>query len=619
MKKMKRTAIERILKESVNFLLIIPLFMVLSTVFIIDESLANGITSGKYFWFYLSIGVTSVTTLIMYAINCKKIEVDHVDILLLLFGICGVSVSFYNNQRFSNDLILFVLVLILYFYFKVINTQFRKAFYFLILFVMVTGLIEAIWGLMQLHGFSSSQHHLFKITGSFFNPGPFGGYLSVIIPISFYFLLHDNKVLSIKTWRLKLFPFYLRLGISSLSFCAILLVLPSTMSRASWIAATAGCCISYLLHTLRRKSKRIHLRFSLRKNIRKIIIGSTMAITILIVALVGIYNMKKDSADGRTLIWKVGIETIKNNPAGVGIGNFSGAYGLEQAKYFESGTSTPQEQLVAGNPEYAFNEFIQICVEHGIFSFLIYVCILILSIYNGIKNKNCELVGAFIAFLLFSFMSYPLNLLPFIIIFVFLLCFLNKKNTKKQEKHIFKIYFILSICLTLICLSVYNRYPIHDAYKKWNRAKTLYNVGLYAEASEEYKKLETRLNHEISFLFEYAQSLSKSEKYNESNEILTQASRISCDPMLYNIKGKNYQALKEYEKAKECFTISSNIVPSRLYPYYLLGKLYDEMGNKNMACEMAQIVQKKEPKVHSPAVEEMRIEMKEICVKYKTN
>lgn len=70
--------------------------------------------------------------------------------------------------------------------------------------------------------------------------------------------------------------------------------------------------------------------------------------------------MKKDSADGRALIWKISVETIYKYPIGVGLGNFSGSYGEQQATYFRSGKATEQEILVAGNPEYAFNEFIQI-------------------------------------------------------------------------------------------------------------------------------------------------------------------------------------------------------------------------------------------------------------------
>jgi len=102
------------------------------------------------------------------------------------------------------------------------------------------------------------------------------------------------------------------------------------------------------------------------------------------------------------------------------------------------------------------------------------------------------------------------------------------------------------------------------------------------------------------------------EQYINSNEILKRAMQISCDPMLYNIMKKNHQALKEYELAKECFIKATNIVPHRLYPFYLLTLLHHEMGLQDKVNEMADIVQTKETKVQSTAIREMRQEVKKI-------
>ena len=82
--------------------------------------------------------------------------------------------------------------------------------------------------------------------------------------------------------------------------------------------------------------------------------------------------------------------------------------------------------------------------------------------------------------------------------------------------------------------------------------------------------------------------------------------------MLYNIIGKNYHAMKQYGEAERCFVKSSNIVPSRIYPYYLMTLMYMDAGETEKAKEMARIVLTKEPKVQSTAVREMRNEMKKI-------
>ena len=54
------------------------------------------------------------------------------------------------------------------------------------------------------------------------------------------------------------------------------------------------------------------------------------------------------------------------------------------------------------------------------------------------------------------------------------------------------------------------------------------------------------------------------------------------------------------------------MIPHRIYPIYLLALLYREMGDMEKARDMARQVIDQEPKVWSPAVEEMKTEMKQL-------
>ena len=137
-------------------------------------------------------------------------------------------------------------------------------------------------------------------------------------------------------------------------------------------------------------------------------------------------------------------------------------------------------------------------------------------------------------------------------------------------------------------------------------------MGRYADAGESYAPVYPFLSDQITFLFEYAQSLSRLEQVAESNEVLEKAIRISCDPMLYNVMGKNYQALKDYDRAEACFKKAGHIVPNRIYPYYLLALMYQEFGQTENAKSMARLVLSKDPKVDSSAVKEMKEKMKRL-------
>ena len=405
-------------------------------------------------------------------------------------------------------------------------------------------------------------------------------------------------------------PVYLIWSISLLTVITSILVLPASMSRASWMATAGGCGFIILYFFSKNRKYKTFIVHTVHCKKKFITVASVIILSIVSGGF-GAYHLKKDSADGRALIWKNTLELIRQNPFGVGLGNYSGSYGHIQAAYFATGKGTEVEERIAGNPEYAFNEYLQLFAEQGVVVFLIFTGIVGYSIYIGIKRKKIPATASLIALLIAAGASYPFNVLPFLIVFVFLLALINR-----EEKG-FLIPKPVSVALALgsffiVAICLFNRYPTCDAYKKWDKVNRMYHYGDYKEAVNEYRILYPHLSDQIKFLFEYAQSLSKSEQYNESNKVLDKAVKISCDPMLYNITGKNYQAMKEYELAEKNFRKSALIVPNRIYPYYLLMKLFIETGEKEKALENAEIVLTKEPKVQSTAIKEMREEARKI-------
>ena len=115
-------------------------------------------------------------------------------------------------------------------------------------------------------------------------------------------------------------------------------------------------------------------------------------------------------------------------------------------------------------------------------------------------------------------------------------------------------------------------------------------------------------------MFEYGHTLHKLKEYSVSTAILQEAIYYSSDPMILNIIGKNYQRQKKYNIAERYFIRSIHRLPGRIYPYYLLAKLYAESGAVEKMREMAELVLTKEPKVPSTAIEEMKQEV-EILMK----
>jgi tetratricopeptide (TPR) repeat protein len=479
----------------------------------------------------------------------------------------------------------------------------------LCLLIVAAGLYEAVFGLLQLYGFQMSKHALFRLTGTFLNPGPYAGFLAVVAPVALFYFLNTKGVKGAK--------FIKYFGLVAL--ITILLVLPAAMSRAAWLAATAGC----LTTVYRRYAPKRHISNYYQRYRKRVWIMACALTLVASLSLTGIYYLKKDSADGRLLTWKISLKTAMKHPLGVGLGNFSGAYGDEQAAYFASGQGSEQEEYVAGNPEYAFNEYLQILVESGIVSFLLFMAIVFLSLRSLLKS-HAGMAGSLVALLVFACFSYPFRFWEFLAVFVFLIAAENNEPQERpgsQKSFIpYKIRASIAAAVIFSLIIVIRQIPCHKASKTWERSRFLYHSESYKNVIEAYKPLYPYLNDKIQFLFEYARSLSniglmdqtRNDALTESNHVLQRAAKISCDPMLYNIMGKNYQGLKQYAEAERCFRKAANIVPNRVYPYYLLALMYAEAGETEKAKAMARIVLTKEPKVHSQAIDEMREKMNKL-------
>ena len=515
---------------------------VLATVFVICPELANGVVSGKYFWFYLSMGMIAVISAVNSLVCRQPIRIKQINVLILLYGASTLSAGYFlHSSEAVTKYILLILTILLYFYFGIFLSASKSNGRLPVLFFLLTGLVEAFWGLRQLYGLEHSQHTLFRLTGSFFNPGPYACYLAVVMPAAFAYLLRDWGCTKVR-FRLRYWPLYLRWGTALLTCAGIILVLPAAMSRASWLAAGGGCVFVAFFHW---QQKGNGWAAKITKYSRWIL---ALMLSLCVLGGIGMYRLKKDSADGRMLTWKIALQTAIRHPMGVGIGNFSGSYGHEQADYFASGKGSEQEQHVAGNPEYGFNEYLQIAVEQGIIPFILFLVIMIYSLYAGIRRRRIAATASLVALLIAATASYPFSLLPFLTVMAFLLAWIHseKNDPEEMEKSDNKIsrfqtckfpYSLIlpGIFLLIVAGCLYSRYPTCRAYQQWVRSKVLYHTGSYGKGVEAYAPLYPLLSDRLEYLFEYAQCLSKSGQYTETNAVLEKAVRIGCDPMLYNV------------------------------------------------------------------------------------
>ena len=550
----------------------------------------------------------------------KGISINHslADILLLLYFIWVLIQNFWvpSSSFKDRDFWCHILMLPTYFQAKYLGKKNDDTPVKLLLFILLLlGGYQVFLGFKQLTGYAYSNHSLFKVTGNFFNPAPYAGYLACVFPLALVTCCYNDKKFLFKK-VLKYVAVFLILG--------ILLIIRQTMSRASWLALLTGAGVIY------------SFRFELKRRVQTVS-NSTLKKTILLItvlllsisALAGIYQLKKDSADGRLFGWKISMHAIFKQPVtGVGFGNFPPTFGKEQASYFEQGKGSQAEARVAGKGEYAFNEFIKITVEHGMIGLLLFLGFLAALIVPG--RKACKrkplavmALGGVSALLAFSMFSYPFSIAPLLLCF-FLYAGLLSGLAHKYTRAIIRLEIPLSIArptaLLSIALLAFLADEMKDQYKamkSWKEGAILKNYKDYTKACEKMLYAKEALSYDGNFLFEYGQALTKAEKHEEAIALLHKAAVQTSDPYVFNSLGKSYQALKKYKEAEKAYWRAYYLIPHKFYPLYLLGKLYDEWQKPEKAVAVANQLLNKKVKVPSLAIDEMKKEMNKILRKYK--
>lgn len=416
--------------------------------------------------------------------------------------------------------------------------------------LILAGTIEAIWGLLQVYGYEPSNHSLYALTGSFYNPGPYSGFLAMCVPVALHEWLEGKRI-----WK----------HVSLVALVLMLVVLPSGMSRSAWLAALVAS--GYVLG--------MHYREKVCRYWKYFCVGGLL----LVVLAIGAYHWKKDSADGRLLMWKVATQAVLDQPwQGVGWECVAGAYGDAQERYFASGAASEQEAHVAGAPEYVFNEYLQVAMAWGVPA----LCGILLLVggcfFMGHRRRMFGVCGGLLSLGMFSFSSYPFQFVEFIVALIALLvaCMMRLRNVCLQVS-----VLIIGIGVCLYLYDYREEHPIRKAHT----------------------------------MFERAHSLHKAGEWEASTELLKETMRISSDAMILNIIGKNCQALGYYEEAEEWFIRSTHRLPNRIYPYYLLAKLYAEHPKyfpKEKLEWAVKMVLEKEAKVESTAIRQMREEVKDL-------
>ena len=518
-----------------------------------------------------------IGSIVILYLSTSRIKLKAIDILCLVYFIYNLLWLLVTSKTKNIETIyLFFFLAMLYINIRNISSIYYKYILYSFPFIVISHFIYYIcWE----NPYYFLYEHKGVFTGFLHNSGLWGEFVAMTL-ICNIGLIHLNKK-SKKTSTLLIFVSFI------VSF-----MLYESDSRASWLSFAIGILTFFSPLIIKHLPKSIIIRT-----------GSLLILICLCTYLIsGLYSYKKDSADGRILIWKISLEMVKDKPIlGYGFDGFRKNYMNYQAAYLQEKQLPETINNLADDNHHAFNEFLRIIIEQGIIGVIILFIFLTTIGYTIYKYKlyidtvSRTIISCLTALLFFSFFSYPLSTFHINALIVILLAGLacSSQDTPIWKLQIRSISLMIPYRIIFFISSVY-LFSYSKANSDW--LNTLKGVYTNDNILEEARK---KLSGNPYFLSTYGKYLNKKKRYSKAASILSQS--IKEYPSYYTVMelGISYKAQKKYTEAMHCFYKAMHMIPHKIKPLYFMMELYYDQKDYKSAIQLSNRILCKQPKIRS--------------------
>ena len=547
----------------------------------------SGNTQNSSYWLfaYKIVLVLSCTTFIL---TRKNFAFNYFE----LFCTCVIFLIALSSRIFDLELLNYLLfIFVLYVALKLLFSQGsiqQIEFFLLNIFSLLLFSLFA-FSIYIFYNYDEPSNIFFSINSSIFSI-VLASLISFVLPL----------IIKIKTSL-----FYKTLYFISL-FTAVLLM-ASTNGRTGWLC----CIITGLFIGYQYLQKKEHKNFVLLFN---------AGLIILVFSLLFFY--KSGSSNGRLLIQKISFRLFKENwLVGIGQGQFRVQYNLAQAKYFSTNDIDGVEALLADNTFYAFNDYFEFIIEHGMLGFLVIVFFiffyvrLLKNVFVNNENKSLFIAAQSCLLCIFiaCFFSYSLKNFP--TVFLLLICFsiiasLPQKiplnyNLKIRGHSVFKIFcFIVAIFLSFYYFySFFYELKIKEAYE-------LKQVGFKTKSLTEYKKINGSYIKNGPALYNYAEELFNVNKLEEAKVVVNALKKMYTANDIYILSANIEAELKNIAKAEQDYKTAIFMVPNRMVSRKKLLDFYIQQKDTIPAIFWAKSIINMPVKVRSNITESIQVKTK---------
>jgi O-antigen ligase/tetratricopeptide (TPR) repeat protein len=502
---------------------------------------------------FLSIFLAiTIITLIIYVLKNRKLEIRYNKIIYIILSLWLLSLllstifsiapslsfwgSYYRLQGLYSHLVYIGFFLIFLHFLKDKKAQktFLKALILIASITAVHGIFQQIGlGIFSKH---TMEEFLNRSFSTFGHPNFFGQFLLFPIWISLYFLIKKKKI-----W-----PY----GITTVLLLTSLLL---TENRASILGLLAAAAI-YILLTIKAKKS------------FKILIVALMSTGVL--SFIFIAAPSTRSLTTRLYIWEGAAKLITDHPLiGSGLETFGLVFQrVTSSKFFELET-------LYSIADRAHNELIDIFVMQGIFGLIMFLTIILSTLYLAFfkKDKLSMFCGLGLISIsvsnLFSF-SMTIHYLLIAAIIAIILNNTTKFTSKRIPINLISI-FIAGMILMTSFISI--KYSVNTIQADMNLRKGMGQI--YSEQAKEGIETIIKASKQNLFqgdiYFQLTEIFLQMGKINEDQEDLLIAEDINENAGIFTNYYFRYQfnkariktTMKDFESAEKYFIKASELAP----------------------------------------------------------
>jgi len=533
----------------------------------------------------------ALTSVLLFVEKTKKNKLGPPILIILIWTLYILSNGVFVTKFFSPFHIYLILNcgFFIAIYCVVRVTEFRPT----MLFTAITGiaLVESIICVSQYFGLSPSSNHYFVVTGTWENPNVTAMFIAMATPSAFSLYLQPQKLL--KTTA----------TVCILTFFVTILLL---QCRTALIGGIVALGILYnskyaLIQRVKQSSNRSG----------KIVL---ILVSFAIITFFGnyMYLLKKTSADGRQLIWKLSTKMILDKPiCGYGYGLFARNYNLFQSRYFEKGNGDLNEAQQAGFVHMGYNEFLENTAEGGLPGLVIISMFFMILLLPGprdnnvdshkkglpvsnatIKNLDIVTYAGISAFVIMSVFNFTFQAIPAMCLFIIYAAIYSAGLNDDLKWQLITIksgvkwafatgLMILGVALGLRITNVFHT----ELLIKQAQVQAQNNNA--EQAIDILKSIGTKSNLFEDFYFVYGDILLGQKNFAGALVNYNKAITYTSDPEIYMKAAFCYQQTGQYQKAENNYLVAEYIEPNRLKARSALMGMYRQIKDSTKAIAMA--------------------------------